>query len=72
MYKCNMTMEQILEQLTTNRFAKINRGCIVNLAMIDQIVREEIHLLNGEILYIARNCKMDIKEKHLNYFRKMI
>ena len=62
-YKCNMTMEQIL---------KINRGCIVNLAMIDEIIREEIHLLNGEILYIARDCKMEIKEKHLNYFREMI
>lgn len=40
--------------------------------MIDEIIREEIHLLNGEILYIARDCKMEIKEKHLNYFREMI
>lgn len=71
-YECNMTMEEILKQLVTGLFVKINRGCIVNLAMIDEIVRDEIHLMNGEILYIARDYKMVIKEKHLNYFRKMV
>lgn len=67
-YECNMTMEEILEQLSTGMFAKINRACIVNLAMIDEIVRDEIHLMNGETLYIARDYKMLVKEKHLNYF----
>ena len=51
-------------------FVKINRGCIVNLAMIDKIVRDEIHLINGEALYIARDYKMLVKEKHLNYFMR--
>lgn len=70
MYECNMTMEEIIKKLSTDMFVKINRGCIVNLAMIDEIVREEIHLRNGEILYIARDYKMLVKEKHLNYFMK--
>lgn len=69
-YECNMTMEEILKQLATNMFIKINRGCIVNLAMIDEIVREEIHLKSGETLYIARDYKMLVKEKHLNYFMR--
>ncbi len=69
-YECNMTMEEILKQLVTDMFTKINRGCIVNLAMVDEIVREEIHLKSGETLYIARDYKMLVKEKHLNYFMK--
>jgi DNA-binding LytR/AlgR family response regulator len=69
-YECNMTMEEILEQLSTGMFAKINRVCIVNLTMIDEIVKDEIHLINGETLYIARDYKMLVKEKHLNYFMK--
>lgn len=68
MYECNMTMEEISEQLSTGMFAKINRACIVNLSMVDQIIRDEIHLINGETLYIARDYKMLVKEKHLNYF----
>lgn len=71
-YECNMTMEEILKRLVTGMFVKINRGCIVNLAVIDEIVREEIHLISGETLYIARDYKMNVKEKHLNYFRKII
>lgn len=70
MYECNMTMEEIINKLSTDMFVKINRGCVVNLAMIDEIVREKIHLKNGETLYIARDCKMLVKEKHLNYFLK--
>ncbi|RGF49427.1 DNA-binding response regulator [Eubacterium sp. AF36-5BH] len=68
MYECNITMEEILEQLSTGMFAKINRSCIVNLSMVDEIIRDEIHLINGETLYIARDYKMLVKEKHLNYF----
>lgn len=68
MYECNMTMEEILEQLSTGMFAKINRACIVNLSMVDEIIRDEIHLINEETLYIARDYKMLVKEKHLNYF----
>jgi len=69
-YECNMTVEKILKQLVADMFVKINRGCIVNLAMIDEIVRDEIHLMNGETLYIARDYKMLVKEKHLNYFMR--
>lgn len=69
-YECNMTVEKILKQLVVEMFVKINRGCIVNLAMIDEIVREEIHLKSGETLYIARDYKMLVKEKHLNYFMR--
>ena len=61
-------MEEILEQLSTGMFAKINRSCIVNLSMVDEIIRDEIHMINGETLYIARDYKMLVKEKHLNYF----
>ena len=70
MYECNMTMEEILGQLSTGMFAKINRACIVNLSMVDEIIRDEIHLINGETLYIARDYKMLVKEKHLNYFMR--
>ena len=69
-YECNMTVEEILKQLVTGMFVKINRGCIVNLAVIAEIVREEIHLISGETLYIARDYKMEVKEKHLNYFMR--
>ncbi len=72
MYECHMTMEEIIGELSMDMFVKINRACIVNLSMIDEIIRDEIHLINGETLYIARNCKMFVKEKHLNYFKKIV
>lgn len=70
MYECHMTMEEIIGELSMDMFVKINRACIVNLSMIDEIIRDEIHLINGETLYIARDYKMLVKEKHLNYFMR--
>lgn len=68
-YECNMTVDEIQKKLPDKMFVKINKGCIVNLAMISQIMRDEISLINGTKLYIARDYKMNIKMRHLDFYR---
>lgn len=53
-------------------FVKINRGCAVNMSMIDEIVKNELYLKNGKVLYIARDYKIKVKEKHLKYVLRQI
>lgn len=71
-YECNMTMDEILNRLPTDMFVKINRGCAVNMSMIDEIVKNELYLKNGKVLYIARDYKIKVKEKHLKYVLRQI
>ena len=49
-------------------FVKINRSCVVNMSMIDDIVKNELYLKNGKVLYIARDYKIKVKEKHIKYY----
>ncbi|WP_299056172.1 LytTR family DNA-binding domain-containing protein [uncultured Eubacterium sp.] len=67
-YECNMTMDEIINRLPTDMFVKINRSCVVNMSMIDDIVKNELYLKNGKVLYIARDYKIKVKEKHIKYF----
>jgi DNA-binding LytR/AlgR family response regulator len=71
-YVCNMTVEKIWEQLDTHIFAHIHNSFIVNLEYIKAIRRDELYLKNGNMLYISRNHKQELKEKHLLYIREKL
>ena len=71
-YECNMTMDEIINRLPTDMFVKINRSCVVNMSMIDEIVKNELYLKNGKVLYIARDYKIKVKEKHIKYVLRQI
>mgnify|MGYP000304244877 CR=1 FL=1 len=44
-----MIMDEIINRLPTDMFVKINRSCVVNMSMIDEIVKNELYLKNGKV-----------------------
>lgn len=71
-FECNMSIEEICQQLDEKLFVSIRQGCFVNLSMISEIIGNKMKLYNGEILYIARDYKMEVKQRHLNFLKHQI
>ena len=68
-YTSNMTIEEVIKRLPEDLFVRINRGCIVNISMITEIVKEEVKLTSGQTLYTTRELKMNLKSKHLEFIK---
>lgn len=68
-YTFNMTFEDILNHLDLKLFGKIRSSCIVNLEYIQEVVRDELLLKNGELLFISRDFKQSIKKQHLHFIK---
>lgn len=64
-----MTIEEVIKRLPEDLFVRINRGCIVNISMITEIVKEEVKLTSGQTLYTTRELKMNLKSKHLEFIK---
>lgn len=71
-YQCNITLDEIWEQLDTKMFASIHISCIVNLSEIIRIERDELTLKNGTLLYVGKNHKQEIKLRHLQFLRNQL
>ena len=59
----------ILTHVDPNLFGKIRSSCIVNLEYVQEVVRDELLLKNGESLFVSRNYRHTIKSQHLNFIR---
>ena len=68
-YTLNMTLSNILTHVDPNLFGKIRSSCIVNLEYVQEVVRDELLLKNGESLFVSRNYRHTIKSQHLNFIR---
>lgn len=68
-YPFNMTLSSILSHADPNLFGKIRSSCIVNLEYIQEVVRDELILKNGETLFVSRNYRHSIKNQHLNFIK---
>lgn len=55
--ECNITIKEIWKQLSTKMFVQIHASCIVNLEVISEIVKDQLILEDGTILYVGRNHK---------------
>lgn len=71
-YQCNLTLSEIWEKLNAKMFSPIHISCIVNLAEIIKIERDELTLKSGELLYIGRNYRQEIKLRHLKFLREQL
>lgn len=71
-YQCNITLGEIWEQLDSKMFAPIHVSCIVNLAEIVRIERDELTLKNGILLYVGRNYRQNIKTRHLQFLKEQL
>lgn len=71
-YKTNMTTEELWKQLDGKVFSHIHVSYIINLGHIRAIEGDEVVLDNGERLLIARSHKQSLKEKHMEFMRRVV
>lgn len=71
-YMCNMKVAEIWQQLDSSVFVHIHNSYIVNLEYIQEIERDKLYLKNGSALYISRNYKQLVREKHLLFMREKL
>lgn len=71
-YKANMTTEQIWKQLDDKVFSHIHVSYIINLGHIRAIEGDEVVLDNGERFLIARSHKQRLKDKHMDFMKRMV
>lgn len=71
-YKTNMTTEELWKQLDDKVFSHIHVSYIINIAHIKAIDGDEVVLDNEERFLIARAHKQSLKEKHMEFMRRMV
>ncbi|MBQ4522876.1 MAG: response regulator transcription factor [Lachnospiraceae bacterium] len=71
-YKTNMTTEEIWKQLDKNVFAQIHMSHIINMKYIKEIGKDEVVLNNGVHLILARQHKQSIKDKHMEFMKRLV
>lgn len=71
-YQCNMTIEEIWKQLDPHFFVSARSSCIVNLAYITEVIKDEIILKNDIRLFAGRSYKQNLKLKHLDFLRRQL
>lgn len=70
--QCNITINEIWKQLSSKMFVQIHASCIVNMDVISEIVKEQLILEDGSILYVGRNHKQEVKTKHLAFLKEQL
>lgn len=71
-YKSNMTTKELWKQLDVNIFAQIHISYIINMKYIKEIGKDEVVLKNGEHLMLARQHKQNIKDKHMEFMKRLV
>ena len=65
--KVRKTLKQVYNELPEEEFVWVDRGCIVNLAKIQQIAGEGILLTDGTQLGVGRERITELKNKLREY-----
>lgn len=68
----NMKTEELWKQLEERIFVPIHLSYIVNLGHLKAVEGDEAVLDNGERLSVSRPHKQKLKEKHLEFARRMM
>lgn len=71
-YKTNMTTEELWKQLDDKVFSHIHVSYIINIGHIKAIEGDEVVLDNEERLMIARSHKQSLKEKHMEFVKRLM
>lgn len=71
-FRANMTISEIWEQLDNRVFIHIHMSYIVNMEHLRAIEGDEAVMDNGERLQVARSHMQVLKEKHMEFVRRMI
>lgn len=71
-FRANMTVSEIWEQLDSRVFIHIHVSYIINMEHLRSIEGDEAVMDNGERLLVARAHMQGLKEKHMEFVRRMI
>lgn len=70
--KVRKSLQTVFDELQSEEFIFIDRGCIVNLIHVMQIKTNTAMLKNGTALPISRSHLQEVKEQINNYWGKLI
>lgn len=70
-FRANMTVTEIWEQIDSRVFMHIHLSYIINLGRLRSIEGDEAVMDNGERLLVTRSHKQELKEKHMEFVRRM-
>lgn len=68
-YKVRKSLQEIYQELDSNEFLFIDRGCIVNISHIMSIKNNECILIDGTKLAISQSRMYEIKESMLHFWK---
>lgn len=71
-HKKRSTLEKVLKELEGSSFIQIERGSIVNIERVDKILRNEVHMDNGDVLEISRANVKSVKQRINQYWGEHI
>lgn len=70
--KIRRPLFELKEQLDPEQFMTIDRGCMVNLAYVENFDRDELICKNGVRLPVSRSNQPIVKERLLQYWGKRL
>lgn len=70
--KVRRSLQQVYEELASEEFIYIDRGCIVNIIQIMQVKDGMVVLKNGSSLPVSRSHLQPVKEQINTYWREHI
>lgn len=65
-------IKEIQEQLNPLQFVKVNQGTIINLHHINIITRNEVHMINGQVIPISRGQKKIVKDTYSDFISQKL
>ena len=68
---CKKKVEELYEILKDYDFAYVHNSYIVNFKFIKERTKEEIQLMNGEILSVSRSRTRELRNKMELYLNKI-
>lgn len=71
-FKTNMTVDEIWKQLDGRVFNQIHASYIINMEHLHSIEGDEAVMDNGDRLLISRSHKQGIKERHMEFVRRLV
>lgn len=63
-------LKGILEELDSEDFVRVRKGCAVHLRYMEKLVEDEIFLKNGKNIRLSRNYKKVFLERYRGYLRR--
>lgn len=64
----NMTVTDVMKQLSTDMFFLIDRGTVINLNNVISVKGIEVKMSDGTVLYVSRRLKNDLERAWLARF----